>query len=173
MKKFLICILCVLFLLFTCSCGNKKYILTEDTFFLVMTNMQYYPEQYADSDIEYDCFTYSIKDINGEEYICGVRKCSSGFGCTCGKDTIIGFLLDYDGELPSPKNQSEDTVEKSWIHLKGKLKSTEKKNIKIRPYLSDGSIDQTNTETIVFLEFKVDTFSVLEDYQNLKYYVTK
>ena len=74
--------------------GDEGYVLTEQTFFLVMTNMQYYPEQYVKKNVELDCFTYELNDVDGKRYICGVRKCSSGFGCTCGKDKIIGFLLD-------------------------------------------------------------------------------
>lgn len=158
------------------GCQSSKaqdYVLNEDTFFLVMTNMQYYPEQYLESNIEYDCFTYELEDVDGQTYICGVRKCSAGFGCTCGKDTIIGFILNYDGELPAPRNQSEDTVEKTWVHLNGKLQSTDKTTITIHSYLEDGSIDPDNTEQIQFLVFDVESYELIEDYTNLKYYVTK
>jgi len=153
--------------------GNKDYVLDESTYFLVMTNMLYYPEQYEGSDIECDCFTYSLTDVsNGTEYICGVRKCSSGYGCTCGNDTIIGFILEYDGELPEPKNQSEDTNEKSWIHIKGQLKSSEKTTVTIYSY-TDGQPNYDKTETISFLVFSVESCSVIEDYSSLNYYVTK
>lgn len=172
-KLLLLSLLCVCLLL--TGCGEKKdsYVLDEDTFFLVMTNMQYYPEQYLNADIAYDCFTYALEDVNGDTHICGVRKCSSGFGCTCGKDTIIGFILEYDGDLPTPKNQSEDTPEKAWVHLVGRLKSAQKEAITIHSYLPDGSIDPNKTEEISFLTFKVSSCEEIEDYSNLQYYVTK
>ena len=173
MKKFLCACLGVI-MLFASACGKQKdYVLTEDTFFLVMTNMQYYPEQYVESEREYDCFTYELTDVNGERYICGVRKCSSGYGCTCGQDTIIGFILEYDGELPAPKNQSEDNNDKTWIHLKGKLKGTEKTSVTVRSYLPSGEPDGDKTEEILFLVFSVESFYLIEDYSNLHYYVTK
>ena len=152
--------------------GDEGYVLNEQTFFLVMTNMQYYPEQYVKKNVELDCFTYELIDVDGKRYICGVRKCSSGFGCTCGKDTIIGFLLDYDGTIPEPRNQSEDSVEKTWVHLKGKLDSAEKTDIRIYAYNGD-EIDYDTVETITFLTMKVDELSLIEDYSSLKYYVTK
>lgn len=173
MKKIL-CVFLAIALSFCSACAKKKdYILTEDTFFLVMTNMQFYPDQYVDCNIEYDCFTYELTDINGESYMCGVRKCSSGYGCTCGQDTIIGFLLEYDNELPAPKNQSEDSNDKTWVHLKGKLKNTEKMSITIPSYLPNGEIDENKTETILFLVFSVESCNLIEDYSNLHYYVTK
>ena len=39
------------------ACGSqqaKAYHLNEDTFFLVMTNAQYYPEQYLGKDMSFD-----------------------------------------------------------------------------------------------------------------------
>lgn len=170
--------LAMCFLLLT-ACGaqdggaKKDYVLNEDTFFLVMTNMQYYPEQYVGSNIEYDCFTYELQDVNGQSYICGVRKCSAGFGCKCGKDTIIGFILNADGPLPEPRNQSEDSVEKTWVHLKGTMPNAEKTTVTIHAYLPDGTIDPVNTEQIQFLTFDVASCDLIEDYANLKYYVTK
>ena len=80
--------------LFIPACGKKDYNLTEKNFFLVLTNMWYYPSQYLGCTIECDVFTYEITDVNGEKYLCGVRKCSAGYGCTCGKDTVIGFILN-------------------------------------------------------------------------------
>lgn len=155
------------------SCGKtNEYVLSEQTFFLVMTNIQYYPEQYVGADIEYDCFTYELTDTDGNSYICGVRKCSAGYGCTCGKDTIIGFLLNYDGEIPEPKNQSEDGNDKTWVHLKGKLASAEKRSVRIYAY--DGEeIDYDTIETITFLSFDVETIDLIDDYSSLHYYVTK
>ena len=156
-----------------CACsGDNEYVLNEQTFFLVMTNIQYYPDQYLDKSIEYDCFTYELTDVNGQKYVCGVRKCSSGYGCRCGKDTVIGFLLEYDGEVPQPKNQSADTNDKAWIHLKGKIKGTEKTSVKVYAYV-DEEIDYNTVETIEFLSFKVESLSVIEDYSGLNYYVTK
>ena len=154
------------------GCGKKDYVLDEDTFFLVMTNMQYYPEQYLGADIEFDCFTYDLQDVNGNTYRCGVRKCSSGYGCTCGKDTIIGFLLNYDGTLPEPRNQSEDNGDKAWVHLRGQLDGAEKTTIEIHAYLPDGSVDESKTEQIVFLEFNVESCEEIADATGLQYYVT-
>ena len=164
----LMLVVCVVF----AACGLRDFVLNENTFFMVMTNMQYYPEQYLGSHIEFDCFTYKLVDVNGKSFICGVRKCSSGYGCTCGNDTIIGFVLEYDGELPEPKNQSEDTNDKTWVHLSGEIKSADKIKIEIHFYLPDGSIDPTQTEQKEFLVFVVDSFTLIEDYSNLAYYVT-
>lgn len=172
MKKFLAVCLLIVATLFPACAKEKGYVLNEQTFFLVMTNIQYYPEQYVGADIEYDCFTYELTDVNGNAYMCGVRKCSAGYGCNCGNDTIIGFLLEYDGEIPAPRNQSEDNNDKTWIHLKGQLSSAEKTQIEIHSYV-DGEIDPSATETITFLSFRVETLELIEEYSNLQYYVTK
>lgn len=153
--------------------GPKNYVLNEKTFFHVMKNMTYYPEQYADSTLELDCFTYELKDVDENSYMCGVRKCSAEIGCKCGNDTIIGFILEYDGEIPAPKNQSEDTNDKMWIHLKGKIKSPKMTSVTIRAYLPDGTPDPVKTEEVKFLVFVAETLDLIEDYSNLNYYVTK
>lgn len=174
MKKAICLLLAVVLCLSMAACGSPKdYVLTEDTFFLVMTNMQYYPEQYIGSNLELDVFTYLLEDVNGQQYLCGVRKCSAEFGCVCGNDTVIGFILNSDEELPAPRNQSENSVEKTWVHLKGQLASAEKQDIEIHSYLPDGSIDPNKTETVSFLHFNVASCDLIEDYQNLQYYVTK
>lgn len=174
MKKAICLLLAVVLCLSMAACGSSKdYVLTEDTFFLVMTNMQYYPEQYIGSNLELDVFTYLLEDVNGQQYLCGVRKCSAEFGCVCGNDTVIGFILNSDEELPAPRNQSENSVEKTWVHLKGQLASAEKQDIEIHSYLPDGSIDPNKTETVSFLHFNVASCDLIEDYQNLQYYVTK
>lgn len=174
MKKIFSIILSLILILFmTLSCGVDEYILNERTFFLVMTNMQYYPEQYLQKPIEYDCFTYDLTDTDGRVYRCGVRKCSSGYGCNCGKDTVIGFILDYGEEIPEPKNQSEDTPDKTWIHVSGTIASAEKTKIKIYSYNADGEVDYSTIETIEFLSFKVETLTKISDYSDLNYYVTK
>ena len=175
MKKRLVCFLALcLFLTFSfCACSrDKNYVLTEKTFFLVMTNMQYYPEQYVGKSIEYDCFTYDLTDIDGHSYRCGVRQCSSGFGCKCGKDTIIGFILSYNGEIPEPRNQSDASNDKTWVHLKGTIPSAEKTEIKIYAY-SNGAVDPTSIETVVFLRFDIEELFLIEDYSNLSHYVEK
>ena len=147
------------------GCSNQNsYVLTETSFFLVMTNIQYYPEEYLNKDITFDCFTYELTSTSGETYMCGVRKCSSGFGCKCGKDTIIGFIMDKDIGLPSPKNQYEDTNEKSWIHVTGQIESVNKTVFKI--YTADNT-----EEEVQFLSFRVDDFSLVEQYDSLHYYV--
>ena len=172
LKRFSLIILLVLVLsLALAACGPHDYVLNENTFFMFMTNMQYFPEQYLKSNIEFDCFTYELVDVNGNSYMCGVRKCSSGYGCTCGNDTIIGFILEYDGVLPEPKNQSEDTNDKAWVHLSGKLKNADRKNVEVHSYVN-GEIDPTKTEQIQFLVFVVESCEIIEDYSNLHYYVT-
>lgn len=165
--------LAILSLLMPACKTSKDYVLTEKNFFLVLTNMWYYPTQYLGSTIECDLFTYEITDVHGEKYLCGVRKCSSGYGCTCGKDTVIGFILHYDGDIPAPKNQSEDTNDKSWIHIKGGLKSDIFVEIEINAYKTDGSVDEGKTEKINMLAFDVETLTTIEDASGLNYYVTK
>lgn len=165
-----------LFALLACALGgcseNKEYVLTEKTFFLVMTNMQYYPEQYVGKSVEYDCFTYDLTDVGGKTYRCGVRQCSSGFGCKCGKDTIIGFILNFDGEIPAPKNQSDNSNDKAWVHIKGTIPSSEKTEIRIYAY-KDGEVDESTVETVVFLSFDVSSIDPIEDYSGLAHYVEK
>ena len=164
--------LCLAVSLTGCGDKTKEWVLDEETFFLVMTNMQYYPEQYLGANIEFDCFTYELRDVDDNAYLCGVRKCSSGYGCTCGNDTIIGFILDYDGALPAPRNQSEDSNDKTWVHLTGSLQSAEKKTVTIHAYRADGTVDPDKTEQIVFLVYDVDTCTPIDDYSDLNYYVT-
>ena len=174
MKKAISLLLALVLCLSFFGCGKAKdYVLTEDTFFLVMTNMQYYPEQYLESTLEFDCFTYELTDVDGKNYICGVRKSSSEYGCTCGRDTIIGFLLDSAEPLPAPRNQSEDNGDKTWVHLTGRLKSAEKTEITIHSYLPDGSVDPERNEVISFLSFEVDACDLIEDASGLQYYVIK
>ena len=62
MKNKLISLMLLPLFVIGCSNGQKSYVLNESTFFLVMTNIQYYPEEYVNKDITYDCFTYNIKD---------------------------------------------------------------------------------------------------------------
>ena len=172
MKKLLF-IFSALTLVFACSCQKTEdYVLNEKTFFMVMTNIQYYPKNYVGKDLEFDCFTYSLTDVDGNTYTCGVRKCSSGYGCRCGRDTVIGFILNYDGVVPEPRNQSENTNDKSWVHLKGKIDSDKFTEITIYAYNGDG-IDYSTTETIKFLTFNAESLIVIEDYSSLSYYVTK
>lgn len=172
MRKLILLVLITVVCLTFAACGPRDYVLNEDTFFFVMTNIQYYPENYLQSNLEFDCFTYELVDVDGNSYMCGVRKCSSGYGCTCGNDTIIGFVLEYDGELPEPRNQSEDTNDKTWVHLSGKVKSANKIKIKIHSYLPDGSVDPVKTEQIELLVFAVGSCQLIEDYSKLNYYVT-
>ena len=161
-KKTLV-LLTIPFLITGC---NNDYDMNEKTFFLVMTNIQYYPEQYVNKEISFDSFTYKLTSTKGEDYLCVVRKCSSGFGCKCGKDTIIGFLVDNDLGLPEPKNQYDDTNDKSWVHIVGQIKSTEKTVFEI--YNSDNV-----PEEVSFLSIEIRDFSIIEDYSNLHYYVDK
>jgi len=175
MKRVLIGLLVILLLVTTVACGTPdSYVLTEDTFFLVMTNIVYYPEQYLGKDIAFDSFTYRLTDVEGKTYTCAVRKCSAGYGCTCGKDTVIGFILDYEGVIPEPKNQGADTVEKTWIHTVGQLANTEKTYISIYAYDSDGNIDyDREPETVYFYTLQVKEMELIQDYSGLAYYVTK
>ena len=155
------------------ACGGEgdRIDLTEQTFFYAMTTIQMYPEEYFGKEISYDCYTYRLTDVDGREYICGVRKCSAGYGCKCGKDSVIGFILDYDGDIPEPKNQSVDTQEKSWIHLEGTLASAETETIRIYGYDGD-EINYDRVESVVFCRFRVASLTLIEDYSNLNYYVT-
>ena len=153
------------FLLLGCT-KQSSYVLNETTFFVVMTNIQYYPEEYINKDITFDCFTYELESVDGEKYLCAVRKCSSGVGCKCGKDTIIGFIVEKDIGLPEPKNQYEDTNDKAWIHVTGQLESTTKTTFNI-------SSNTDTSERVQFLSFKISGFNVIEDYSNLHYYVDK
>lgn len=178
MKKFrLLCVItaltvCILTAYLCFGCAPKEYVLTEKTFFKVMTNIQYFPEQYLDKNIEFDAFTYSLTDAeSGEKYICVVRKCSSGYGCNCGNDTVIGFILSYDGDIPEPKNQSEDTNDKAWVHVKGKLSGTDKTDVKVYAY--ENGVPTTRKETIQFLSYSAQSVDLIEDYSGLNYYVTK
>ena len=166
LKKKLFPLLVIPFLLVGCSKEQKEYVLNESTFFLVMTNIQYYPEDYVGKNITFDCFTYELLTTENETYLCGVRKCASGFGCKCGKDTIIGFIMEKDIGLPEPKNQYENTNDKAWIHVTGQLETDEKTTFKI--FGADNS-----EEEVQFLSFKVESFSLIEDYSNLHYYVEK
>ena len=101
-----------------------------------------------------------------------MRKCTAGFGCKCGKDTVIGFILNYEGNIPSPKNQYEDTNDKSWIHITGKLTSIEKTPIEINSYDSEGNILE-QTEVVEFLSFDISSLETITDYTNLAYFVSK
>ena len=172
--KIIVAVLLLILCLTFAACGPKDYVLNEQTFFLVMTNIQARPQQYVDGTLEFDCFTYRLVDVVEEKtYICGVRKCSVGYGCNCGNDTIIGFVLIYDGELPEPSaRQSEDTNEQTWVHLKGRLKSADKLTVTVNSYVN-GELDPNNTERIQLLEFVVESCELIEDYSNLNYYVTK
>ena len=161
-KKPLI-LLSIPFFLSGCS---KNYDMNESTFFLVMTNIQYYPEEYIGKDISFDSFTYKLTSTQGDDYLCVVRKCSSGFGCKCGKDTIIGFIVDNDLGLPEPKNQYDDTNEKAWVHIVGQIKSTEKTEFEI--YNANNE-----PEPVQFLNLEIKDFSIIDDYSNLHYYVDK
>ena len=169
MRKNLLLLIPSLFALTACQ-NNCN--LTESTFFLVMTNIQYYPEEYVNKEISLDCFTYNVKDVSDKGYLCGVRKCTAGFGCKCGKDTVIGFILNYDGHIPEPKNQYEDTNEKSWIHISGKLTSVEKTKIEINSYDAEGNVTD-QTEIVEFLSFDVASLETITDYSNLAYFVSK
>ena len=158
-------------LLLLTGCQNDCNI-PESNFFLVMTNIQYYPEEYVNKNITLDCFTYNVKDVNNKDYLCGVRKCTAGFGCRCGKDTVICFILNYEGEIPEPKNQYEDTNEKSWIHISGQLASKEKTPIEINSYDASGNITE-QTEIVEFLTFNVSSLETITDYSKLAYFVSK
>ena len=158
-------------LLLLTGCQNDCNI-PESNFFLVMTNIQYYPEEYVNKNITLDCFTYNVKDVNNKDYLCGVRKCTAGFGCRCGKDTVIGFILNYEGEIPEPKNQYEDTNEKAWIHISGQLASKEKTPIEINSYDASGNITE-QTEIVEFLTFNVSSLETITDYSKLAYFVSK
>ena len=153
------------------SGAGCDYVLNERTFFKTMTNMLAFPSSYIGSEIELDCFVYELTDVeSGKEYTLGVRKCSSGVGCTCGNDTIIGFILNYDGAIPAARNQSEDTNDKAWIHIAGKLESDTPETIAIAAYTN--GVPNGSTEYIRMFRFAVSSLSEIEDYSSLAYYVT-
>ena len=174
MKKLIVILLllCVCASLFACG-GKDKVDLTEDTFFYGMITIQMYPDEYIGKKISFDCFTYRLEDVEGNEYLCGVRKCSAGYGCKCGKDSVIGFILEYDGEIPEPKNQSVDTNDKTWIHVEGTLATAELTELEVFAYTEDGQIDTSWRDYVVFCTFSVSSLSLIEDYSGLAYYVTK
>ncbi|MGN1103655.1 MAG: hypothetical protein ACI4QI_02145 [Candidatus Coproplasma sp.] len=169
-KLLAVAALAALSMLAACS---DDFILTEKTFFTVMKNVQYYPSNYIGKYLEFDCFTYDLSDAYGEVYRLGVRKCSAELGCTCGNDTIIGFILQYDGEIPAPVNQSGDDVEKTWVNLRGQLVSTDFTEIEIHSYDAAGNVVEGVNERVKFLTFAVGTLEIIEDYSNLNYYVIK
>ncbi len=166
MKNRLISLLLSPLLLLSFANNQKSYVLNEATFFLVMTNIQHYPEDYLNKDLTFDSFTYELEDTSGNKHLCVVRKCASGFGCKCGKDTIIGFIINNDIDLPKPKNQYEDTNDKSWVHVIGNIESTHKTEIEIY------SVDNQK-EKVQFLSLTVKEYSIIEDYSDLHYYVDK
>lgn len=170
MKKFLPLLILSSFMI--TGCQSDKCVITESTFFLTMTNIQYFPKRYTNKEITLDCFTYYVSDVNNHNYLCGVRKCTAGFGCKCGKDTVIGFILQYDGDIPEPKNQYEDTNDKAWIHITGQLVSEEKTAIEINSYDANGNIGD-QTEIVEFLSFNVSSLETIADYANLTYFVSK
>ena len=55
-----------------------------------------------------------------------MRKSDSIVGCPCGKDNLIGFILNYDGDIPQPISQYSDDNNKTWIHVEGKINSVNK-----------------------------------------------
>ena len=172
MKRALLCLLCLCLSFALCACGSPdRYDLTESTFFYTMKVIQMNPSDYVGKTISFDCFTYLLTDVEGNEYLCGVRKCSSDIGCKCGRDTIIGFILDYDGKIPAPKNQSEDTPDKTWIHIEGTLPNADKEEFSIYAYNGD-EIDYGTLEPVAFNHFTVTSLALIEDYSGLKYYVT-
>ncbi len=170
-KKLLALLLSLPLALISLAACTDEYILNEKTFFKVMTNMLYFPENYVGKSIEVDLFMYSLTDIYGVEYNCAVRKCASGIGCTCGNDTVIGFIIEYDGYLPEARNQSDDTADKAWVHFKGQLKSSEKTAVEIHAYDENGEVIEGTSETVEFLVFCVSEATEIEDWSNLSYYV--
>ena len=173
MKKVLIALLVFLLI---CSFGackeSDRLDLTENTFFYGMTTIYLHADRYVGKDISFDCFTYRLTDVNGQDYLLGVRKCSAGYGCNCGKDTIIGFILDYDGDIPEPMNQGEDSADKTWVHLRGTVASAEAEVINIYAYDGD-VVDRSKVEAVSFYHFTVVELTMFEDYTGLAYYVTK
>ena len=148
------------------ACSPNKYVMDENTFFLVMTNIQFYPEKYIDKELTFDSFTYKLTSVSGDDYLCVVRKCSSGFGCKCGEDTIIGFIVDQNLSLPTPKNQYDDTNDKAWVHVVGEIKTADKVEFEIFN-------KNHEPEPVQFLTLEITDFSIIEDYSGLHYYVDK
>ncbi len=169
-----VCFLCALGAFSACGDGNsepKHYTLTETTYFAVLKNMLYFPEGYLDSTLDLDCFIYEVEDVEtGVVYPCGVRKCPANFGCKCGNDSILGFLLRYDGEIPAARNQTTNDSDKTWIHLSGTLENAELTAITVYSYGADGN-PTGKTEKIYFCSLQVDSLTEI-DGSGLKYYVS-
>ena len=172
MKKASLALLILLLILSLFACREESRVdLTERTFFYGMTTINMYPEEYYGKEISFDCFTYRLTDVDGVDYMCGVRKCSAGYGCKCGKDSVIGFILDYEGEIPEPKNQSADTADKTWIHVEGTLASKEAQEIKLYAFEND-TVNYEKQETVLFCRLTVTSLTLIEDASGLAFYVT-
>ena len=95
--------------------------------------------------------------------------------CSIDSDTVTVNSYDdiwfdckenIEKQLPEPKNQYDNTNDKAWIHVTGKLESSDKKTISIPA--ADGT-----SEDVQFLFFNVSEFNVIEDYSSLHHYVDK
>ncbi len=177
-KTRIICVAlaCITLLLAFAACTKTEWVLNEGNFFFTMDNVLRFPGRYYNNTFDLNCFTYQLTDVNGKTYMCGVRHSSSEYGCTCGNDKIVGFVLDYDGEIPTPINQSDKySVEKAWIHVRGKITSEEYVKISVWAF-TDGQPDQSKpVETIALPLLTVESLTVLteEEYKNLQQYGVK
>ena len=63
MKKKLLPLLILPIFLIGCT-SQKSYVLNESTFFLVMTNIQYYPEEYVNKDLTFDSFINGVNILD-------------------------------------------------------------------------------------------------------------
>lgn len=168
--SFAILILSVTFCAFA-GCSSGGYSLDEAHYFLTMQNMLYFPENYVGDSFEYDCFVYEIEDaISGETYICGVRKCPANFGCKCGNDSILGFMLVYDGDIPAARNQSENSNDKTWIHVTGIMTNADMTAVNIYSLDAEGNPTEM-IEKIFFCKLNVETLEEIDGI-GLNYYVS-
>lgn len=168
----LICTLCACFALPACGKeGEKRYSLSEATFYKVMYNMVYFPDQYLGATIDLDCFVYEIEDAKtGELFVCGVRKCPSNVGCKCGNDSVLGFLLSYGGTIPAARNQTANDSDKTWIHIAGSLAGTDLTGVNVYTYDAEGN-KTDSVEKIYFCTMNVSELTEI-DGSGLNYYVS-
>ena len=72
MKKFLPLLILSSFMI--TGCQSDECVITESTFFLTMTNIQYFPKRYTNKEITLDCFIsvsfWEILDIRHREEKC-------------------------------------------------------------------------------------------------------
>lgn len=160
-----------IFLFAGCAQKGKEHVLNDVTYYLVMQSMLFNPSAYLQDTFVLECFVYEIEDVQtGEVFTCGVRKCPSNIGCRCGNDSVLGFRLLFDGDIPPARNQTANDSDKTWIRVSGKLAGTELTGVDVYRYDAEGN--PTNTiETIYFCSLEASSLEEI-DGSELSYYVS-